>query len=257
MSPRAWRVLAATAVLTVGFASAAFAQQPASCPPVLPHHDIIGNIADACSAGCRETDLAHHYAIIKDNSAAKRAAYLLVARDCNATGIEAAGVLAVSPLVDAWAYAWDEAEKWLEPDAETGLTTTPAWIGLDVNADNVDASGAELSRSMDRLHIHIACVRPDVIDALRALRTDAATVHFAEAPGVEFAVMRRTSLRGAASPFALLPADLSAWHYRTIAVFGRRDTAAYYVAIGTGPADHEIAGEGLLDQMCATPAYGA
>jgi CDP-diacylglycerol pyrophosphatase len=258
MSYRRWRLVAATAgfLIVTGFAGAAFAQQTVSCPPVPPHHDIIGNIADVCSTGCRESDLAHHYAIIKDNSQVKRAAYLLVARDCNATGIEAAGVLSVAPLLDTWAYAWDEAEKWLEPSAETGLATTPAWIGLDVNADNLDASGNELSRSMDRLHIHIACVRPDVIDELRAMHADTATLHFVETNGVEFTIVRRTSLRGAASPFALLPADQSAWRNRTIAVFGRRDTAAYYVAIGTGPVDHEIAGEELLDQMCATPAYG-
>jgi CDP-diacylglycerol pyrophosphatase len=256
MSYRAWRWLTAAAgfLLAAGFASAALAQQT-SCPAVPPHHDIIGNIADACSTGCRETDLAHRYAILKDNGAVKPAAYLLVARDCNVTGIEAAELLSVTPLVDAWAYAWDEAEKWLEPSAETGITTPPVWIGLDLNAGNVDASGAELSRSMDRLHIHIACVRPDVIDALRALRTDGATLHFAEDNGVAFTVVRSTSLRGSASPFARLPADHSAWRNRTIAVFGRRDTAAYYVAIGTGPADHPISSEDLLDHMCATPTY--
>ena len=164
--------------------------------------------------------------------------------------------MAVSPLVDAWAYAWDEAEKWLEPSAETGVTATPAWIGLDVNAGNVDASGAELSRSMDRLHIHIACVRPDVIEALRAMHTGTATLHFTEDNGVAFTIMRATSLRDKASPFMLLPADPSTWRNRTIAVFGRRDAAEFYVAIGTGPADGQIAGEDLLDQTCATPSYG-
>jgi CDP-diacylglycerol pyrophosphatase len=39
---------------------------------------------------------------------------------------------------------------------------------------------------MDRLHVHLTCVRPDVIDALRAMRGQTTTLHFAEANGIEF-----------------------------------------------------------------------
>jgi CDP-diacylglycerol pyrophosphatase len=255
MSSLARRISVALGCLLVAcVAGAAAAQDQTACPTITPPHDIIGKIADACSFGCLETDLAHRYAILKDNSAVKRAAYLVVARDCRATGIEAAAVLVTTPLVDVWAYAWFEAEKWLEPSPETGITTAPAWVGLEVNAGNVDAAGRDLSRSMDRLHIHMACVRPDVIDALRAMRGETATMHFPEASGIDFTVVKTASLFGPSSPFALLPADRSAWRNRTIAVFGQRNTSTYYVAIGTGSPDHEISAEDLLDQMCALPA---
>jgi CDP-diacylglycerol pyrophosphatase len=243
-------------LMLAALTGAVSAQTP-SCPaPPLPPHDIIGKIADACTDSCREADFAHHFAIIKDNGRDKPAAFLFVARDCNARGIEDAATLSVTPLLNAWAYAWDEAEKWLEPSAETQMSSEAAWIGIEVNAGNVDSAGHDISRSMDRLHIHMACVLPDVIDALRTMKGETATMHFTAEPGIDFTITRETSLRGPDSPFLLLPTDTSAWRDRTIAVFGRRDTAAYYVAVGTGPANQPISGEDLLDQRCATPAYG-
>ncbi len=243
-------------LMLAALTGAVSAQTPACPAPPLPPHDIIGNIADACADSCREADYAHHFAIIKDNGKDKPSAYLFVARDCNARGIEDAATLSVAPLVDAWAYAWDEAEKWLEPNAETQMASEAAWIGIEVNAGNVDAAGHDISRSMDRLHIHLACVRPDVIDAMRTMKGETAAMRFAAEPGIAFTITREHALRGPNSPFTLLPADTSAWRDRTIAVFGRRESGTYYVAVGTGPANGPISGEDLLDQKCATPDYG-
>jgi len=109
--------------------------------------------ANGAPAPCLMVDLAHGYSVLKDRDGATQ--FLLIAT-AKVTGIEDPAVLAPS-TPNYFAAAWQShglvsqrAQQTL-PDDEIGLAINSAY-----------------GRSQNQLHIHIDCLRSDVVDALRA-----------------------------------------------------------------------------------------
>ncbi len=104
-------------------------------------------------APCAKVDLARGYAVLKD---IRGATQLLLIPTTRVSGIEDPQLLApTSP--NYWQAAW-EARQLFERRA--GRPVPRDEIGLAINS--------AYGRSQDQLHIHIDCVRPDVLRALRA-----------------------------------------------------------------------------------------
>jgi CDP-diacylglycerol pyrophosphatase len=230
----------------------------ASGAPSCPKPPIIGAIADNCDRTCIKADDVKRYAIEADIGAGKESAYLLVSRDCLTTGIESKTALQAEPESGYWQDAWDAGKALLEP--------LPTWIGLAVNAGNQDSSGKFLSRSQARFHIHISCVRREVIMELQrrwpALQ-GAAQVSYTFAPlptllepspsPVTYSVYAVNSVRNL-DPLVFL-AGQADWTNDTVAVVGRSDETRGFVLIGHGDSTHAAAAEDVLQQTCATPRF--
>ncbi len=104
-------------------------------------------------APCAVVDLAGGYAILKDRRGATQ---FLVIPTVKIAGIESPEILAPS-APNYWRAAWD-ARRLVEQRA--GVSIPRDDIGMVVNS--------AYGRSQNQLHIHVDCIRPDVIEALRA-----------------------------------------------------------------------------------------
>src|SRR5665213_1435653 len=135
---------------------------PAQSFAAVANPDILGNIVqNACvptmqATGnplpCRKVDLARGFAVLKDIRG--RTQYLVLPT-WPIAGIESPSLLAPA-APNYWQYAW-EARAFVEEAA--GRTIPREAMGLAINS----ARG----RSQNQLHIHVDCVRPDVIQALK------------------------------------------------------------------------------------------
>jgi CDP-diacylglycerol pyrophosphatase len=215
---------------------------------VAPRPDSLWSLAQCCSRnlhsnrGCRAYDAADKYIILKDNSPAKPAAYLIIPT-IRVPGIEDKQIFS-PPVVDFWEYGWQQAQL---------LVSKPAAnIGLAINS--------KLGRTQNQLHIHIACVLPAVARTLAsqaAIGTDPATATtLALAPANHvYRVIKVNKLAGADSPFTLVSAMPDAAAHmadQSIAVIGSPTPDTYFVldtwANGANPAFAEE----LLDQNCGS-----
>src|SRR5262249_39982668 len=138
--------------------------------------------------GCRLYDAADHYVIIKDNASDKPKAYLILPT-MKVTGIEDPQILE-KPVVDFWQYAWARSATYPgRPPADTALA---------INSKN--------GRTQGQLHIHIACVQPDVKAAL--LGSDVPSYPHQplvlQLKGHAYRVVKVGGLSGALSPFLLI-----------------------------------------------------
>jgi CDP-diacylglycerol pyrophosphatase len=104
---------------------------------------------------CARVDLADGYALLKDRVGV--AQYLLIPT-ARITGIESPALL-LADGPNYWRAGW--AGRTLVEDA-LGVPLPRDGIGLAINS--------RYGRTQDQLHIHIDCMRPDVVAALRAQR---------------------------------------------------------------------------------------
>lgn len=164
-------------------------------------------------APCAAVSLTGGYAVLKDNSPVKPLQFLLIPTE-RITGIEDPALLdAAAP--NYWPDAW-RARRFVEGLAKRPLSRDE--IGLAVNS--------QYARTQDQLHIHVACLRPEVRAALsRALG----------AVGPEFAPLPEP-LEGHAYRALRIPGDTlgTADPFRLVAAAGGRDHMGRETIVVTG-----------------------
>lgn len=214
---------------------------------VAPRPNSLWSLAQCCSrnlhsnSGCRAFDAADEYIILKDNSRAKPAAYLIIP-SIRVIGIDDKQIF-MPPVVDFWEYGWQQAQILVKKPADT--------TGLAINS--------VYGRTQNQLHIHIACVLPAIARSLAAkagmIGTDPTMpAQFPLGPADHlYRVIKTTALTGSESPFdlvAAMPGARGDMADQSIAVIGSNTPGTYYVldteAHGTNPG----AAEELLDQTC-------
>jgi CDP-diacylglycerol pyrophosphatase len=197
----------------------------------------------ASPAPCSLVDTAKGYALVH----AGGAHYLLVPT-VRIAGIESSDLLAPS-APNYWALAW-QSRSYLN-DAAGGPVARSA-VGMAVNSAD--------ARTQDQLHIHLGCLRRDVIAALQRFeKADAGR----QARPVVLAHQRYTVMRVAgeslddADPFKLLadssPAAKSDMASETLAVAGATfadGSHGFYVLSRHSRRDDAAAAEDLLDYRC-------
>jgi CDP-diacylglycerol pyrophosphatase len=198
---------------------------------------------------CRKVDLSRRYAVLKDING--RTQYLLIPTDPVA-GIEAPSLLSDGAR-NYWQDAW-EARMFVEEAA--GRPIARDLIGLAINS----AKG----RSQNQLHIHVDCVRRDVVATLRryqsAIGPDWRPLPFRLRGHRYLATRVEGANLGGVDPFRLLadkvPRARAAMGDQTLVVIGatfKNGKPGFYVLddyVGASLGDF-ASGEELLDHACA------
>jgi len=209
--------------------------------------------ADGNPAPCRLVDLADRYVVLKDLFG--RTQYLVIATDA-ITGIESPALLANNAR-DYWQDAWG-ARRFVDESA--GQAVPRDFIGLAINSVK--------GRTQNQLHIHIDCVKPEVVAALRLNEAGvgpswqrlpfALSQHFYLAMRLE-----ATDLSGV-NPFRLLadgvPSAKADMGDQTLVVIGAtfKDHRDGFYLLSDHASGSDIAsGEELLDHSCAALRQGA
>ncbi len=214
---------------------------------VAPAPNSLWSLAQCCSRhlysnpGCRAYNAADEYIILKDNSPAKPAAYLIIPTK-QIAGIEDKQIF-LRPVADFWEYAWQYAQLVLKKPAGA--------IGLAINSVH--------GRTQNQLHIHIACILPSVAHVLEMHAQEVAVqpatpARLALGPARHiYRVVKAVGLAGGDSPFnlvAAMPGAKADMGDQSIAVVGADTPGMFYildtVAEGTNPGSAEE----LLDQTC-------
>jgi CDP-diacylglycerol pyrophosphatase len=194
-------------------------------------------------APCTRVDLDQRYAVLKD--IVGRTQFLVIPTD-RVSGVESPDILyAGSP--EYWASAWN-AGRYV--DAKAGMQLAADQLGLEINSST--------RRSQNQLHIHVDCMRSDIVDALAAHRDDPPGAwRWTTLDGTRYRVMRVTSLRERSNPFRVVARDLGAGQTmgaQTILVTGAGADAArdgwLIVNSATDVEDGTGTAEGLLDHAC-------
>jgi CDP-diacylglycerol pyrophosphatase len=192
---------------------------------------------------CTSVNLAGHYAILKDIFG--RTQHLLIPTE-RVAGIESPSILEPN-APDYWADGWSS-RKVVEASLKQPLAANQ--FGLEINS--------EFRRTQQQLHIHMDCMRPDVIDVLAAYRKEKPDQwRWETLGGVRYRIMRVTSLTQDNDPFRIVARDhpdSQTMATQTILVTGAGPSAdqdgwlvlnsGLDVDNGTGTA------EGLLDHAC-------
>lgn len=191
---------------------------------------------------CTSVDLSKHYAILKDINGNTQ--YLLIPTD-RISGIESPQILAADAPA-YWGDAWSQRQ---DVGSRIGLTFPPEQLGLEINS--------KYRRTQQQLHIHMDCMREDIIRALKPYREIAPdTWHWTTLDGSRYRVMRITSLTGASDPFRVVARDRQgdgAMAQQTILVTGagRSDNDGWLIVnSGLELDDGSGTAEGLLDHQC-------
>jgi CDP-diacylglycerol pyrophosphatase len=228
-------------------APTAVINQSATSCVIAPRPNSLWSLAQCCSrnlhsnSGCRAYDAADEYIILKDNSPAKPAAYLIIP-SIRVTGIDDKQIF-MPPIVDFWEYGWQQAQILVKKP--------PDDIALAINS--------VYGRSQNQLHIHMACVLPAVARSLAAhagnIGTNPSTpVHFPLGPADHlYRVVKTTGLVDEQSPFKLaaaMPGARDAMVDQSIAVIGSNTPGTYYILDTEARGDNHGAAEELLDQTC-------
>jgi CDP-diacylglycerol pyrophosphatase len=197
---------------------------------------------------CTDVNLKKHYAILKDIVGDTQ--YLLIPTD-RVSGIE-------SPLIlqpdapDYWVDAWS-ARHYVSERAKIQLQDDQ--IGLEINS--------QFRRSQQQLHIHIDCMREDIVSALAPYRDQVLFQwHPATLDKQRYRVMRVPNLDGENNPFRIVARDhpgSDQMAQQTILVTGAGQTtkdgwlivnSALNIEDGSGTA------EPLLDHECKLAKHG-
>jgi CDP-diacylglycerol pyrophosphatase len=245
---RSWFVMAkAAALVAVAVVASSCAEIAAADPDAL--WKIVGGqcVPEAQAMGrpgqCTSVNLAGHYAILKDISG--RSQHLLIPTE-RVTGVESPSILEPN-APEYWADAWNSRDT-VEASLKQPLAADQ--FGLEINS--------EYRRTQQQLHIHMDCMRTDIIDALAAYRHDQpGQWRWETIDGVRYRIMRVTSLTKDNDPFRIVARDhpdAQAMATQTILVTaagpsGDKDgwlvlNSGLDVDNGTGTA------EGLLDHAC-------
>lgn len=226
--------------------TAAINQSATSCV-VAPRPNSLWSLAQCCSrnlhsnSGCRAYDAADEYIILKDNSIAKPAAYLIIP-SIRVTGIDDKQIF-MPPVVDFWEYGWQQAQILVKKPADD--------IALAINS--------VYGRSQNQLHIHIACVLPAVARTLTAKAGSIGTnptmpAQFPLGAAAHiYRVIKTMDLTGSESPFnlvAAMPGARADMADQSIAVIGSNIPGTYYVLDTEARGTNHGAAEELLDQTC-------
>lgn len=196
-------------------------------------------------APCAEVDLGGGYIVLKDIVGATQ--YLLIPT-ARVSGIESPEILAAG-APNYWDAAWRARHF---TDGRAGRVLPRDAVGLAINPVN--------ARTQNQLHIHIDCMRIDVIAALRE-HAGSVGKAWAKFPvplvGGNYLAMRveQAELAGI-NPFDLLAAGVS----------GAREDMGHYTIVVVGDdaggkdgfvvlAGNSGAGEQLQDHACAAAAH--
>ena len=246
-----WRTLLRAAALA--FVELAALPATAASPDVLKQIVEVACVPTMQATGhplpCRKVDLDRRFAVLKDILG--KTQYLVLPTDPIA-GIEAPELLKPD-APNFWQFSW-EARSFVEEAA--GRTIPRDYVGLAINS----AKG----RSQNQLHIHIDCVRQDVLQALRRYRAsigDTWSPMPVRLRGHRYLAMRvEGSELGAADPFKLLADKVSraraAMADQTLVVIGmtfKNGKPGFYILndhVGATPGD-QASGEELLDHNCS------
>jgi len=199
-------------------------------------------------APCVQVDLRHGFVVFKD--IAGRAQILLIPTR-RVTGIEDPQLLS-SRGPNYWQAAWEARGSFSQ---RLGQQVPREAIGMAINS--------ALGRTQDQLHIHVDCLRPDVVAVLRA-RGDRIGGRWSDLP-VPLAGRRYRAMRimgedlGSRDPFRLLAAGDPLAHadmgQQTLVVTGYRSARGkpgfLLLSHRADPAAGDRAhGEDLLDHRC-------
>jgi len=192
---------------------------------------------------CSRVDLDGHYAILKDISGSSQ--YLLIPT-VRVSGIESPDVLDDN-APPYWADAWNW-RIYVETAVKKPLRDDQ--LGVEINS--------AYRRSQSQLHIHIDCMRPDVINALARHRDNTpGKWHWDTIDGNRYRVMRVTALTQHDDPFRIVARDRAAsdtMASQTILVTGAGPSADrdgwLIVNSGLDVDDGSGSAEPLLDHNC-------
>ena len=246
-----WRTL----LRVIALACTAMASLPAAAgnPDVLKHIVEGACVPTMQATGhplpCRKVDLDRRFAVLKDILG--KTQYLVLPTDPIA-GIEAPELLK-SGAPNYWQASW-EARSFVEEAA--GRKIPRDYIGLAINS----AKG----RSQNQLHIHVDCVRRDVIQALKrsqsSIGADWRPLPIRLRGHHYFATRIESGDLGTVDPFKLLaekmPRARAAMGDQTLVVIGavfKNGKPGFYVLndhFNATPGD-TASGEELLDHTCA------
>lgn len=200
------------------------------------------------STPCVEVDLKRGVAVVPDP---KRATHLLLVPTRRLVGIESADLQAAD-APNYWADAWD-ARPLLE--RRVGRPLEREDVGLAVNS--------RFGRSQEQLHIHIACVRPDVrrsLDAQADRFSADAWKSWSLLPDRRYRVrLIRGEALGEADPFRILaqtdPRAAAKMSWQTLVVLGAKlpdGSPGFYLLSDRISWERNDSGHGeeLLDHKC-------
>lgn len=176
------------------------------------------------------------YVILHDINTSKKASYLIVPAT-PVSGIEDKAVLS-APVADFWKYGWDEATK------HYLVKQAPENTGLAINSCQ--------SRGQDLLHIHMACVKKTVRDALKAATIpNTWKMNAIKLDNKEYNAIEVSSLDK--SPFAVLqqiPAAKDHMGDQSLAVIGSKNAGKYNLFNSYSSGSVKAEAEDLLDETC-------
>jgi CDP-diacylglycerol pyrophosphatase len=203
---------------------------------------------------CEEVNLGGGYAVLKDRNG--KTQFLLIPTK-RITGIESPAILAPD-APNYWEAAW-QARRFVDERAQRQLPRNV--IGLAINS----ISG----RTQNQLHIHVDCMRLDVISALRE-HAAAIGPKWAKFPvplaGHEYMAMRLNQADLAnTNPFVLLadgvPGARADMGHATLVVVGdtyqRKDGFVLLAGHAIPATGNWGAGEQLQDHSCAAASFAA
>lgn len=192
---------------------------------------------------CTSVNLTGHYAILKDISGISQ--HLLIPTE-RITGIESPSILEPN-APEYWADGWNE-RKVVEDSLGEPLAGNQ--FGLEINS--------KYRRSQQQLHIHMDCMRTNVITALAPYRAaPLGKWKWDTLDGARYRIMRVSSLTHASNPFRIVARDHSgseAMATQTILVTGAGPSPEQdgwlIVNSGMDVSDGSGTAEGLLDHRC-------
>jgi CDP-diacylglycerol pyrophosphatase len=192
---------------------------------------------------CTSVNLTGHYAILKDISGISQ--HLLIPTE-RITGIESPSILEPN-APEYWADGWNE-RKVVEDSLGEPLAGNQ--FGLEINS--------KYRRSQQQLHIHMDCMRTNVITALAPYRdAPLGKWKWDTLDGARYRIMRVSSLSHASNPFRIVARDHSgseAMATQTILVTGAGPSPEQdgwlVVNGGMDVSDGSGTAEGLLDHRC-------
>ena len=166
--------------------------------------------------------VAKDFVVIKPNSP-----HHLLVPTTTITGVEDPKLL--PPKHPYWKYAWNEAKRYVPRHR-------PYQIGLAINSKH--------GRSQNQLHIHIACIKKTVSDALHHAKISSKWSHRIKLDNHYFYAIHVKSL-DKPDPFQVVHQKVGAkMQDQTIVVTGA--SGGFYILDGRGH------GEALLDKSCGT-----
>jgi CDP-diacylglycerol pyrophosphatase len=240
-------IVAAFAALGAAGCSVVAAADPNALWQIVNFNCVPAARAKGDAGLCASVDLSKRFAILRDRVGV--AQHLLIPTD-RISGIESPALLAPD-APNYWADAWD-ARRYVEAALKKAKRAELAddEIGLEINS--------AMRRSQEQLHIHIDCMRADVVSALAPHRSDPPHAWTpATIDGARYRVMRVPGPSFDFNPFDIVAAaqkSPEAMASQTILVTGAAPSTAdagwLIVDSGLDREGGTGSAESLLDHRC-------